>query len=209
MRLRPDTGRGAVVVLVLMATLTGCAAGSRSSVLRTGLPLHERPRIAVLPLEDLSGEMDAAVGFSRLLFAEIVNTGRWEVVESGIVEGVMDSLSLRDGGSLTRSQVQLLGERLSATHLLTGTLLESDRVKTGDGEVPAAGVVLKLLEVSTTRAVWAESRFHTGEDRETIFGWGRERNAQMVAGTLAREMVRDLTVRTADSSATTRARRSR
>ena len=170
-------------------------------MLHSSLPVHARPRIAVLPLEDLSGEMDAAVGFSRLLFAEIVRSGRWDVVESGVVEGVMDSLSLRDGATLTRAQVQVLGERLAATHLLTGTLLESERVKMGDGEVPAVGAVLKLLEVSTTRAVWAESRFYTGEDRETVFGWGRERNPQMVAGTLAGLMIKDLTVRTADSTA--------
>jgi TolB-like protein len=196
------------LALALLATIAGCAGSSRS-LLRTGLPLHERPRIAVLPLEDLSGEMDAAVGFSRLLFAELVKSGRWDVVESGVVEGVMDSLSLRDGGSLTRSQIRSLGERLSATHLLTGTLLESDRVKTGDGEVPAVGAVLKLVEVSTARAVWAEARFHTGEDRETVFGWGRERNPQMVAGTLASEMIRDFTVRTADSSAVTSTRKSK
>jgi TolB-like protein len=177
--------------------------------LHSDLPLHARPRIAVLPLEDLSGEMDAAVGFSRLLYAEMVRTGKWEVVESGVVEGVMDSLSLRDGGSLSRSQVQALGARLAATHLLTGTMLESDRVKTGDGDVPAVGVALKLVEVSSLRAVWAESRFHTGEDRETVFGWGRERDPQMVASTLAKQLVSELTVRTADSSTAAGTRRSK
>ena len=200
--MRPLLGRrlAACVGLLSLATLAGCAGSSRGT-LHSELPLHARPRIAVLPLEDLTGEMDAAVGFSRLLYAELVHSGKWEVVESGVVEGVMDSLSLRDGGSLTRSQIQAVGARLAATHLLTGTMLESDRVKTGDGDVPAVGVVLKLVEVSTMRAVWAESRFRTGEDRETIFGWGRDRDPQMVASTLAKDLVTDLTVRTADSSA--------
>jgi TolB-like protein len=197
---------GPPCLLALLALTTGCAASSRS-VLRTGLPVHERARLAVLPLEDLSGEMDAAIGFSRVLFAEVVRSGRWDVVESGVVEGVMDSLSLRDGASLTRAQIHLLGERLGATHLLTGSLLESEQVKMGDGEVPAVGAVLKLVEVSTARAVWAESRYCTGEDRETVFGWGRERNPQMVAGTLANLMIRDLAVRTADSTAAPGTRR--
>ncbi len=82
-------------------------------------------------------------------------------------------------------------------------------MKTGDGDVPAVGVALKLVEVSSLRAVWAESRFHTGEDRETVFGWGRERDPQMVASTLARQMIADLSVRTADSSAVAGTRRSR
>lgn len=208
MRRTLGTALAASLGLLLLAALPGCAGSSRS-MQHSELPLHAKPRIAVLPLEDLSGEMDAAVGFSRLLFAELVRSGRWEIVESGVVEGVMDSLSLRDGGSLTRAQVRTLGERLAATHLLTGTLLESDRVKTGDGDVPAVGVALKLVEVSSLRAVWAESRFHTGEDRETVFGWGRERDPQMVASTLARQMIADLTVRTADSSAVAGTRRSK
>lgn len=208
MRHRLGVGLAASVGLLLLGALAGCAGSSRS-MKHNDLPLHEKPRIAVLPLEDLSGEMDAAVGFSRLLFAELVRSGKWEIVESGVVEGVMDSLSLRDGGSLTRGQIRTLGERLAATHLLTGTLLESDRVKTGDGDVPAVGVALKLVEVSSLRAVWAESRFHTGEDRETVFGWGRERDPQMVASTLARQMIADLSVRTADSSAVAGTRRSR
>jgi TolB-like protein len=207
-RTRPGRRLAAALGLLLLATLAGCAGSSRSQ-LHSDLPLHARPRIAVLPLEDLSGEMDAAVGFSRLLYAEMVRTGKWEVVESGVVEGVMDSLSLRDGGSLSRSQVQALGARLAATHLLTGTMLESDRVKTGDGDVPAVGVALKLVEVSSLRAVWAESRFHTGEDRETVFGWGRERDPQMVASTLAKQLVSELTVRTADSSTVAGTRRSK
>jgi len=199
-RRAPGRRRGWIAATAALAVLAGCGAGSRP-MLRSGFPVLDRPRVAVLPLEDLSGEAAAAVGFSRMLFAELVRSGTCDVTESGVVEEVMDSLSIRNGGSLTRDQVRVLGERLHVSHLLTGTLLESGRVKTGDGEVPAVGAALKLVEVATTRAVWAEVRFRTGEDRETIFGWGRERDPQILAGTLAREMIGDFVILTADSAA--------
>ena len=194
-------GRAPVLALVAAAcVLAGCAGGSRQ-MLRSGLPVLGRPRVAVLPLEDLSGEPAAAVGFTRMLFAELVQTGCCDVPESGVVEEVMDSLGIRSGGSLRADQVRALGTRLDVGHLLTGSLLESGTVKTGDGEVPAVGAALKLIEVSSTRAVWARLKFRTGEDRETVFGWGRERSAQILAGSLAKEMIADFVVLTADSAA--------
>ena len=191
---------GAVAGLAAVATLEGCG-GASSRMLRSGVPLPGRARVAVVPLEDLSGEAAAAVGFTRMLYAELVRTGTCDVPETGIVEDVMDSLGIRNGGSLRRDQVRLLGERLHVEYLLTGTLVESGSVKTGDGEVPAVGAALKLIEVATTRAVWALVRFRTGEDRETVFGWGRERNPQILAGALAHEMIADLAILTADSTA--------
>jgi len=201
---RPASARCAgartVVALVLAAaTLAGCGGASRQ-VLRLGAPLHGRARVAVLPLEDLSGEATAAVAFTRMVYAELVRTGTCDVPEIGVVEAVMDTLGIRNGGSLRAGQVKSLAERLSVDYLLTGSLLESGTVKTGDGQVPAVGATLKLIEVATTRAVWALVRFRTGEDRETIFGWGRERDAQILAGSLAHEMIADLAILTADSS---------
>jgi len=188
-----------LALLLAAATLAGCG-GASHQVLRLGVPLHSRARVAVLPLEDLSGEATAAVGFTRMIYAELVRTGTCDVPETGIVEAVMDTLGIRNGGSLRADQVKTLAERLRVEYLLTGTLLESGAVKTGDGQVPAVGAALKLIEVATTRAVWAQVKFRTGEDRETIFGWGRERNAQILAGSLAHEMIADLAIQTADSS---------
>jgi len=196
------TGAPVLAVCALAAlVLAGCGGSSRQ-LLRSGVPIPGRARVAVLPLEDLSGEAAAAVGFTRMLYAELVRTGTCDVPEAGIVEDAMDTLGIRNGGSLRADQVRALGERLHVEYLLTGTLLESGMVKSGDGEVPAVGAALKLIEVATVRAVWAQVKFRTGEDRETVFGWGRERNPQILAGSLAHEMISEFTVLSADSTST-------
>ena len=192
--------RGMLIALLSTTWLAGCGASS-SPMLRAGVPIAGRARVAVLPLEDLSGEAAAAVGFSRMLYAELVRSGTCDVPETGVVEDAMDSLGIRNGGSLRRDQVKALGERLRVEYLLTGTLLESGTVRTGDGQVPSVGAALKLIEVATTRAVWAQVKFRTGEDRETVFGWGREKNPQILAGSLAHDMIADFTILTADSTA--------
>jgi TolB-like protein len=196
---RGDARRGPALALVVTAAmLTGCGASRQVVRPTTAIPSHSR--VAVLPLEDLSGDPAAAVGFTRMVYAELVRTGSWEVPETGIVEQAMDSLAIRNGGSLRADQVQALGQRLKVEYLLTGTLLESGMVKTGDGEVPAVGAALKLIEVATNRALWALVKFRTGEDRETVFGWGRERNPQMLAGSLAQQMIADFMALTGDST---------
>ena len=192
--------RGVLVAWLALTGIAGCGASS-SPMLRAGSPIQTHARVAVLPLEDLSGEAAAAAGFTRMLYAELVRSGTCDVPEAGLVEDAMDSLGIRNGGSLRRDQVKALGERLHVEYLLTGTLLESGTVRTGDGEVPSVGAALKTIEVATTRAVWAQVKFRTGEDRETVFGWGREKNPQILAGSLAHDMIADFTTLTADSAA--------
>ena len=139
--------------LALALGMIGCGAHSRS--LHVGTLVADHPRVAVLPLEDLSGEVDATMAFTRMVFTEVVRAGNCEVVESGVVEEAMDSLSIRNGGSLSQGQIRALGDRLKVAYLLTGTMLESGMVQVGDGQVPIAGAALKLIEVSSSRAVWA------------------------------------------------------
>jgi hypothetical protein len=45
-----------------------------------------------------------------------------------------------------------------------------------------------MLEADSARVVWTAMRVRTGEDRETIFGWGRELSQEKLAERLAREM---------------------
>ncbi len=190
---------------IVLLSVLGCAAGSRQ-MLRSGRVAGEQPRVAMLPLEDLSGQVEASDGFTRMVFAELVQSGTCRVTDSGAVLETMDSLSIRDGNSLTRDQLRTLAERLGVDFVLTGTLLESTTMKTGDGEVPVVGAALKLIEVATARVVWAEERFLTGEDRETVFGWGRQRSLKVLTGTLARDMMRDFVVSHGDSTSARRGR---
>ena len=185
--------------LVLALLLAGCAA-THPFVLSPA-PAGQLPRVALLPLEDLSGRADAGNVFARILFVELVRTRTCDVIEAGIVEAAAESLRIRNTGSLAREEVRALGARLGVAYLMLGSLLESGTVRTTAGEVPSVGVALKLLDTDSGRVVWAAMRFRTGEDRETVFGWGRQHDRQKLAAELAAEVLQGFRIPSSDSTA--------
>ena len=203
--MRPGGGRRVLALVALTgAALTlliaGCAA--THPPMAPPAPTGPLPRVALLPLEDLSGRAEAGSVFSRILFVELVRTGACEVIESGVVEAAAESLHIRSAGSLAREDAQDLGRRLDARYLMLGSLLEAGTVRTPGGEVPSVGIALKLLDAATARVVWAAVRFRTGEDKETVFGWGRQHDRQQLAGALAAEVLKGFRIPPADTAAT-------
>jgi hypothetical protein len=186
---RPALHAAFVLLLVLGA---GCAASRpRPAAEVTAGP---RPRVALLPLENLALREDASTVMTRLLFVELVRSGACDMVEPGEVEAVMESLRVRPTGSLTTEQRGQFGARLRAAYFVVGTVLESGVSHTPDGDVPAVAVVLRLIDVASGQVEWAERCVRTGDDRERVFGWGRELNRDRLASTLAVDILRSFRI---------------
>jgi len=191
MRAIPTDGRRWATALACLVVLA--AAGCAASAPRHGtatLVLAGRPRVALLPLENLSGDADAAEVFGRVLFTELVRTGCCETIEPGEVEAALDSLGVRYTGALTAADTRGLARRLDARYVMLGTVLETGTVRTPEGDVPSAAVTLRLLEPDSARVVWADAGYRTGQDKESVFGYGRERSAGRLQAALAAELLR-------------------
>jgi hypothetical protein len=53
------------------------------------------------------------------------------------------------------------------------------------------GATVRLIQPATGRVLWAGVDFRTGEDGETVFGWGRVRSAERLVTVLADGMLGD------------------
>lgn len=181
-------GVAALAMLAMLAMLA-CGCAGPGHALRPAPPaLAGHPRVALLPLENLTGRPDAGAALTPIFFSELVRTGACEVISPGDVDAALDSLRIHPAGSLAPADLRRLGAALGAEVVMTGTVLENGTVRTPDGDVPAIGVSLLLTDVTSGRVLWAASRFRSGDDRETVFGWGRERSASRLAFQLAAEM---------------------
>jgi TolB-like protein len=177
----------------LLATLLGCA-GHRAPEPSAAPAAGPRQRIAVLPLEDLSGQSGAADRMTRVLFTVLAQAGVYEVVEPGTVDMALSDARVRSTGMLSREQIQSLSTELGTRWLLTGSALEFGRVRTPDGEVPSVGIALRLIDGRDGRVCWADQRYRNGDDRETVFGWGHESDADRLAQHTLAELVQALRV---------------
>jgi TolB-like protein len=181
---------GPLLALCAAVAITGCGGGSPHP--SAELPPANRPRIALLPFDNLTTEGGAGDVMTLMFFTQIGASGPYEPVETGIVAATLESLGIRSVSALTSDQIRTIGDRLAVSRLLVGSVLESGSVHTSEGDLPSIGVTLKLLDVKDGRVVWTKMDFKTGEDKETVFGWGRERSPQKLAARLAVEMVREL-----------------
>lgn len=177
----------------LMVAALGCAghkAPQAAAVPAAGPP----ERIAVLPLEDLSGQSGAADRMTRVLFTVLAQAGTYDVIEPGTVDLAISEARVRSTGMLTREQIQMLSTQLQTRWLLTGSALEFGHVRTPDGEVPSVGIALRLIDGQSGRVRWADQRYRSGDDRETVFGWGHESDADRLAQRTMTELVQGLRI---------------
>jgi len=187
--LRLAPGRWLVASLLLAALCAGGAPSVRRSAGGT-IPAG-RPRAALMPFEDLAGREEQSQLFTRVFFAQLVASGALEMVEPAEVEAAMDSLGVRASGSMTIAEVRAMADTLHAPYLMMGSVLESGTVQGANGPIPSVGATLRLVQAATGRVHWAGVHFRSGEDRETLFGWGRIRSPERLVLELASDMLRD------------------
>lgn len=175
----------AAVGLALLAMLTGCAASVPPPPVGLTSSL---PRVALLPLENLSTRPDASEHLTRVVAGALGETGTCQTVAPGDVEAVFTELRIRDVNGVTRESMPQLGTKLDAEWLLAGTILEYGPIRSPEGDVPSVGLSLRLFEARTGRTAWSAMRVRTGEDRETLFGFGRVRSLDQLSERLVREL---------------------
>jgi len=146
----------------------------------------------VLPFDNLTAEGSAGDVMTVVFFTEVGTQSHYEPVEAGIVAATLESLGVRSAGALSGDQLRTIGARLDAPRLLLGSVLESGTIRTAEGDLPSVGVTLKLLDAASGRVLWTKMGFKTGDDGETVFGWGREKSPRRLAARLAGELLREL-----------------
>jgi hypothetical protein len=191
-----STRRGlakSAVLSALLGFLVGCGGGEAPPP--SAAPAGPPVRIAVLPFENLTPRSDAGIALTRTFFSALGERPGVSLVETGEVEKAMEDLGIRTTGSLSRDQADSLGARLGVERILLGTVLEVGSVRAPDMDLPSLSVALKLVKAPSGQLVWTKMDTITGMDKETVFGWGRERSASKLASDLARRMLRDMPLR--------------
>ncbi len=174
----------------LLAALALAAAGCAAHVpLPAVTPPGPRPLVAMLPLENLSGRAEYGDRMTHIVWTELGSSPAFEVVAPGEVDAALADARVRSTLALTREQVERIAKKTGVRWLVAGTLLECGPVHTPDGDVPSIALSLRLLDGTTGRVRWTDMRSRSGEDRETVFGWGRVTNLDRLAQETARELV--------------------
>ena len=187
--IRPGARARLVGLALLVVLCTGGAPAPRHSA--GGTIPRDVPRAALMPFENLAGREEESQTFTKIFFAQLVASGSLEMVDPTAVDAAMESLGVRGSGAMTLGEVRAMADTLHAPYLLLGSVLESSTIQTPEGPVPSVGAALRLVQAASGKVMWAGVHFRTGEDKESVFGWGRVLSNERLISELAFDMLKD------------------
>jgi len=180
---------GADTLLLRLWTAADSCGQTRSCVQRVAL-LPIRPRIAVLPLENLAESEEGSRVLARLLENAVLQSPQLELISPGTVESALLRGRIRQPFLLEDEQRRRLAEALDAHYLLVGSLLAYQTFEDPySGPIPIVGCALQLL-APEGRTVWSETFHAVGSDGEWLFGLGVEHDTARMSKRLAAKAIR-------------------
>jgi len=183
-----------VAVCLLLAVLLCCYSRPPGIQVRPGEGPSPLTKIAILPFDNLSGEEGAGEKMTEIFVVELMRTGKFEVVEPGRVKKAMMEKRIRTTRDLDLDAARWLGETLGLDLILVGSVLEFEIQESQNKPVPVVTVTARLLKADSGATVWAAYQSRKGDDRETLFGWGRITSLSQLGDVVASEMLRNLKV---------------
>lgn len=191
LRYRPTHAILIILLPVAFSLVSGCAHNPRIY----NLEGYQRPssaRIALLPLENLSGAEGAGQRVTDLVLVELLKLGRYDVVEPGEVESALLEYRIRSTNRLSLAEADSIGQKLNCQYLFLGSVLEYDLVQIGATQIPVVALAARILEAKTGRIIWASYHSRRGNDSETIFGLGRVPTLEQLSRAVVEDVMRTL-----------------
>lgn len=127
-------------------------------------------KIAVLPLDNTSGDGNAPKKLLSSIANFIAGTGAYEIVDPGEVEKALLDLLIRNTGGLDKETAGKLGSALKCQGFLVGTIVEFGDVHVGSDSIPTLSVNMRFLDARTGNIVWVASITLSGGSSSSLFG---------------------------------------
>lgn len=154
-----------ILVLVSIATLfvSGCGSKEPSSTvfLREGLDLNYVERVAILPFENLTADQYTGKRVRDITFTETLASGKFDVVEQGVVDAVLREMALSAETPLDAPVLKILGKRLGVNAFLSGTV---NSLKGGGSgySYPEVSLTLHLIDIESAEVLWRSTAYKNG-----------------------------------------------
>ena len=187
---RAGSNRIAAIVLSLVAATESCVPAPRSFTLAVDKPVR---RVAIMPLANYSPTREAPAAVAPVLFAEL-GAARFEVVEAGQVEAVLEREPWLLLDRIPPDLVDRFGSELGANALLVGSLMAYGYRDAGGERIPQVSLSLRLLETPGGRVLWSAVHSRDGADGEWLFGMGRVHSLEQLTARALHEMLTTLPV---------------
>ncbi|MBI5442705.1 MAG: hypothetical protein HY900_16015 [Deltaproteobacteria bacterium] len=175
--------------VLLLCAATGC--GGSKPYARADLPQIPPAKIAVLPFDNLSEAKGAGKTMENILLVELLKHSPFRALDPGEVAEALSQERIRLATAIPKENLRNLGQKLGVPLVVVGIVYEYGLDTAGSGgaaKLPIVAVTVRVLETATGEIVWASNVVRRGNDRETLFGVGREDSLLRLAEQTGREI---------------------
>ncbi|HEX6944020.1 MAG TPA: GNA1162 family protein [Gemmatimonadaceae bacterium] len=177
-----------------LALIPGCA--SKPAYYRDPMAgVEPGSRLAVLPLVNMTKDVNAPDVVMNALVVEILATNRFSLVDPGVVDEVIQRERIRLTDRIPLQTLQAVGAALGVEYVIVGSVNEYQMVKDAQDVVPTVSMALRMVSCNTGAIAWAATHSLRGNDRESVFTLGRIGTLQELASVTAHEMVKTMTTK--------------
>lgn len=184
--------RWLVTIPLLLLTLCSCGGVIKPVVLKSGdLPFGGNIcRIAVLPLTNQTKHPTIERIFGRVFVSELIAKGNYQIAHEGDVRRILTQMRMLPGSQLSSEQIRGLADRLSVQAVISGAVLE---VRSTGGNAydlnPSMAVILRILEASSGRTIWATYNRSEGSDYRLVMHFGLINSVSALAKKISAEII--------------------
>jgi len=173
----------------MVSLLAACASQSAPSMyVHPNADLTLYPRVAVLPLTNLTTDRFAGDRVREILVVELAALDIFEVAENGSVNRTLRTLKVTDVEELDPPTIAAIGKELGVQGLFLGTVMDFRERRAGNLAAPEIALSLRLVDVESGVVVWAGNDARAGLSLGTrLFGVGEQ-----TATSVVRELIREL-----------------
>jgi len=156
--------------MILFCTLAGCGGKYTSTeFVREDVDFNIITRIAVLPLQNNTGQRNLQQGIRNVAITQLLAQGIADVVDRGIVDSVLFEEVIDPNQPIDMINLKRLGQRLNVQAFMMGSVDMSQGTK-GKG-YPQLALSLRLIESQSGAVIWSSSGHWSSESLAgKIFG---------------------------------------
>ena len=185
-RLQSDF-RAVAVLAALVAVCAGC--GSHPAYYKGGAAaLPDSTPVAVLPLMNFTADVNAPDIVANAVMVELLASGRFRVVDPGLVEEAIQNQRIRFSDRLPPETLHALATALGVKYVFVGTVSDFGFVRESGVDIPTVSFALRMVDCDNGSIVWAATHSKRGDDSEKMFTLGRIDTLEELTTLAAHEM---------------------
>jgi hypothetical protein len=163
---------GAAKIMILLALLPGCSP-TATSYIRQDVDYSFIRRVAVLPFQNLSQDVNANERVYSIFVAQLLERQVVEVAEYGAVLSGMGQMQLNVESVLTPEQFTELGKILGVDGIFYGAIEEYGLERISNARTYTLTATYSLAETQTGSTIWnAQARTDGTSFWRKLFGGG-------------------------------------